>query len=173
MSGLFGPRRPRDPERSRRTAKILLIAGVAIAVVWVGLLFLPGGGSKPTQHTHDCAVPKGATAGTELPPGNVPKLVAPLGPPDVSYTATTNHQTSYVYCYNDVTEAQAQAALQYVRSLGYQSVDTGDPAQSVGFTSDSAVPRGILLQVSDGLDLSHPGTGSGHLAVTWIDELPK
>jgi hypothetical protein len=172
--GLFGPRRPRDPERARKTAKILLVAGAVLAVgTVVQFVVVSRSSNTPVSTTHNCIVPKGATAGTEPPPGNIPELVGPLGAPDASYTARSNSQTSYVYCYNSVSEQQVQAALQYVKGLGYQTVDTGNPSQSVGFTSATAVPHGILLQVADSLDLAHAGTGSGHFAVTWIDALPK
>lgn len=172
--GLFGARRPRDPERARRTAKILLVAGAVLAAGTIIQFVIVGRNTnQPVATTHNCVVPKGATAGTEPPPGNIPKLVEPLGTPDASYTATSNSQTSYVYCYNSVSEQQVQAALQYVKGLGYQTVDTGNPSDSIGFTSDTAVPHGILMQVADSLDLAHAGSGSGHFAVTWIDALPK
>lgn len=168
--GLFGSRRPRDPERARKTAKILLIAGVVVALAWIVSIVVSRSGSPP--QTHPCAVPKGATAGTETPPGNIPKLVEPLGTPDVSFTQQRNGQTAYVYCYNRVSEEQAQAALKYVAGLGYDPGNDGT-AHQASFTSSTAIPYGISLFVTEGLDLAHAGTGSGGLAVTWVDEAPK
>ncbi|TAM90362.1 MAG: hypothetical protein EPN43_05780 [Jatrophihabitans sp.] len=170
--GLFGPRRRRDPERGRRTAKILLVAGAVLAAATVVQFVIVSRTSAPAPHAHDCSVPAGAEPGAGTPPGNIPALVAPLGTPAAAYTHTTKGQTVHVFCWNEVSEPRAQAALTAVVKLGYLPADEGDPVHTATFTSDTAVPYAIRLDVSDGLDLAHAGTGSGHLAISWIDHAP-
>ena len=169
--GFFGPRRPRDPERSRRTSRILLIAGAVLALATVIQFVIVSRGSKPAPATHQCELPKGATPGTETPAGNLPKLFAPLGPPDLTFTQHKNGETAYVFCYNRVSEDQAQAAQAYIVGLGYRASGNSGPQQA-SYTAPDAQPYGISLFVTEGLDLEHAGTGSGGLAVTWVDEEP-
>lgn len=166
-----------DPDRSSRLSRNLLIAGAVVGVITVITWFaVDSGGSKngdtgAAQGT--CQIPAKAKAGTQPLPALVSTLVAPLGAPDITFTATSGPETAYSYCYDVISGAQLTPAIGLLTGHGYTQAAGADPQTQTNFTQPGATPYGVSLTVTGDLDVSRVDPAAlGGLAIVWTDTQP-
>jgi hypothetical protein len=165
-----------DPDRGSRTPQILLIAGVALAVISVIAWFTVGSGNKSNHDSKTagtCQLPSGAKAGTEPLPAFVTTLTAPLGVADTMWTKSVSGVTVYSYCFNAVKGQGLIDTIGLLTGHGYTKSADAVATTQVNFTNATTVPYGVSLNVSGDLDVTRTDpVATGGLSIVWMDSAP-